>query len=228
MSSSGLRALAFFGLLSLAPPLVLAQQVQGRPAQPRPQAPLPVPEFHGTYAVLEGKLLGLDVPAASTATPQLVEIKVGAFAGAAAILDRKPLVSYRTLKVPVLPKNLQFVCFYQTSGLISGMTAASQIKLRPVPFVRKVTANTGWPNQVLVSGPGRSWAADTLGGGLMSSVGAGTPDWLAPIGLLTKPMPGHPDMIIGVPERALEAGLYQLAIGDEPKELATRPPAYFA
>lgn len=164
---------------------------------------VPVPEFFGTYAVADGKLLGIDV-SSSTMTPRNVEVRLGRRTGVAAAIDRKPLATTEIVQLPELPGSVGFLFYAQASGFISPMMIAQKASLKGLLYIRKITVDTGWPNNVRASGVENAWDS----GAPVELATMGSTDIATAFQLLLKPIPNRSDIILAVPSQRLEPGVY--------------------
>lgn len=151
----------------------------------------PKPEYYGTYAVVDGKLLGIDV-SWSTHTPPKQQVSV--------LAGLWPARSIAKVDIVELSSGLQFLFYFENTGLVTPMTAASQASLRSMYFKRRKTTWNGnvRPPQLEKTETANYW--DVADGNLE---------------ILLKPVDGKPQMVLGVPAKPLTAGLYRFSIGKD-------------
>jgi hypothetical protein len=169
---------------------------------------VPVPEYFGSYAVVDGKLVKLDADQIRTvASP----VRLGQRTAVGQVLDGKPVATSNIVNIAKFTPNLKIVVFSQASGLNLSFEEVKEFHIRPLVFIRNVTVNTGWPSNVVRSGREDGW--DTGGAPEMFGVtGGGLPRSL---NFLLKPMPGHPEMVIAELPAELRPGVYKLVMGPE-------------
>jgi hypothetical protein len=169
---------------------------------------IPIPEYYGTYAVVDGKLVKLDADQIRTvASP----VRLGQRTAVGQVLDGKPVATSNIVNIAKFTPNLKIVVFSQASGLNLSFEEVKEFHIRPLVFIRNVTVNTGWPSNVVRSGREDGWDTGeapemfgVTGGGLFRS-----------LNFLLKPMPGHPEMVIAELPAELRPGVYKLVMGPE-------------
>src|SRR5882724_4062451 len=100
--------------------LVLIAGTLARSAQEQPAEKIPLPEFYGTYAVADGRIVGIEPgqPAAGSS----VDVQLGRLASAFDVCQKgAPPAQASSASVPVLPGNTRFLVFFQPSGALSPM-----------------------------------------------------------------------------------------------------------
>ena len=152
----------------------------------------PIPEFYGTYAVSDGKLVSID---SKSSQPIPVEaIKVGQHGDTYQICDRGAAVvpsPPKTINVASFSGNVEFLVFLQTSGEASAMRLAQSLKVGALGFVRNTAVNCG--NGVRTGAEG-GWETATRY-----------------VELRVKPVPGQQEMVVAVPSTPLDPGVYVLS-----------------
>jgi len=174
-------------------------------------ATTPLPEYHGTYAVAHGMLVGLDVTP-SQSTLRRVEVRLGQRAAVADLLRGAAIGSSASVALPELPSDAYFLV-YRPTGLFGfgAIDIARNLRLQPMAYVRNVSTDTGWPQNVKGSGVENAWDS----GSPTELLGLGDP-LDKPVPLLTKSLSGHPDVTLAVPSSPLAPGVYELSLGFGP------------
>ncbi len=184
--------------LCLAPHSVLGQSKES----------VPVPEYFGIYAVVEGKLVKLD--AQQVHTEHTVSVRLGQRNGVGNILQGQSVGGSTTAQIAGFSPNLRIVVFSQPSGLESPLDVAKSLHLESLVFVRNLTVDTGWPNNVRRSGLENGWDS----GEAPELLGIASGDRSKQLEFLIRPMAGHQDMVIAELPNALTPGVYRLSVGE--------------
>jgi hypothetical protein len=174
------------------------------PASPRSNATIPVPEDYGIYAVVDGHLIKLD--SQQIRANETVAVKLGQRNGVGNILQGQSVAGSTVAQLPEFAPDLKVLVFSEASGLVSPLSIAESLSLEPLVFVRYVTVDTGFPSHVRRSGVEEGWDSGQPPELLVTATGQ-RPE---PLEFLFKPMPGHNDMVIATPSRALKPGVYRL------------------
>lgn len=151
-----------------------------------------LPEFFGTYAVVEGGLHGIDV-GVSTVSPEVFPVLVCRTEGE---LEAGLGVS---VSVPVFSSDVEFLVFTQDAAL----QTARELLLYRLPFIRTMTIHAD-SDHYRKTYSTNSWVSATDFGY------AGVGEELVP--LLHKPVAGQDDMVLAVASEPLPPGLYR--VGD--------------
>jgi hypothetical protein len=169
---------------------------------------VPVPEYFGVYAVVDGKLLKLDgqeVRAEKNAT-----VRLGQRMGVGNVVQHQPAtMPPKTVQIPEFPADLKIVIYAQAGGLQSPLDIAKTIHLESLVFVRTLTIDTGWPSAIKRSDPENGWDS---GDAVELAVVAGG-EHARELEFLVKPMPGQKDMVIAGLQDKLKPGVYRLTLG---------------
>ena len=169
---------------------------------------LPVPEYYGIYAVVAGKLIKLD--SQHVQADETVRARLGQRNGVGNILGGEPVAASKAIDIAKFASDLKIVVFSQPSGMQSPLDIAKSLHLESLVFIRNLTVNTGWPNNVRRSGAENGWDSGDAPE-LMGIASGGRSKLLE---FLVKPMPGHQDMVVaGLPEQ-LKSGVYRLSVGE--------------
>lgn len=169
---------------------------------------VPVPEYYGIYAVVEGKLVKLD--GQQVRAEQTVSVRLGQRNGVGNILQGQPVGGSTALQIARFNPNLKIVVFSQPSGLQSPLDVAKSLHLESLVFVRNLTVDTGFPNNVHRSGPENGWED----GDAPELLGVSSGDRSKQLEFLIRPMPGHQDMVIAELADSLTPGVYRLSVGE--------------
>ena len=177
---------------------------------------IPVPEYFGVYAVVDGHLLKLD---GQELHPDMtVNVRLGRRTGVADVVNRQPgTAPPATVQVPELPADLKIVIFGQSSGTQSPLDIAKSLHLESLVYVRNLSVDTGWPSNINRTDPENGWDS---GDAVELAVVAGG-DRARELEFLVKPMPGHQDMVVAGLSDKLRPGVYRLTMGQ--RELFTPP-----
>jgi tetratricopeptide (TPR) repeat protein len=184
----------WLGLLLVVGPL-------GAQALAQTSGNVPVPEYYGTYAVADGKLIDLGSSSAATGTNS-VETRIGKLPGedvgiaglggvAGGRCDTSPVAQVSTESLPEMPSDVQFLLYAQASGPMGPMMFAQGLKLSSSAYVRNVQVSGCSPPKTGVE------AAWDLGLGAF-------------VKLRLKPVPSRQDMVLAVPSSPLKPGVYLL------------------
>lgn len=203
-SFNKLKAAARVSLISLA---ILPATLQFALCQSNEN--IPVPEYYGTYAVVEGRLVKLD---SDPFRPEkTVNARFGQRNGVGNILQGQPVVAASTAAaIAKFTPDFTIIVFSQPSGMQSPLDVAKSLRIEPLVFVRNLTVDTGWPNKVRRSGAENGWDS----GEAPELLGVASGDRSKAMEFLVKPMPGHQDMVIAVPSQPLAPGVYKLSEGE--------------
>lgn len=152
-----------------------------------------LPEFYGTYAVSNGKTIGLD---SGTNYPNKAVVKLGVRNNAQSVCRNGAPVaqSSRDVELPVFSPDVKFVVFLQASGAMSPMAVAQDMQLSTVGYVRNVEIgncpNAGMAKQ----GTENGW--DQI---------------IQQVQLRVGPVPSQQEMVVSVPSSPLAPGIYSLS-----------------
>lgn len=184
-------------------------------AQKQPNKDIPLPEYYGLYLVNNGKLCGLDVET-NPCSVKSVEVTVGRRAGVGQVLNGGPLSTSYSVKAIEANKGIRFLLYRENPSFYIGT-----LRLIPMVYIRNITVDTGWPNNVVRGEVENAWDSGDPSeiGGDLSKLN----ETIQPIPLLVKPLKA--DMVLGVPARELTPGLYRLSFGDQ--VIGNEPKLYF-
>lgn len=198
--SSVMRSLHLVASLLLLASGLLSHQAAGQGNEN-----IPLPEYYGLYALIDGKLCGLDVPTADCSL-KTVEVKMGRRAAVGQVLRGDPVATTFPVKAFQVQKGMRFLIYRENPTAV-----AELLKLTPMLFVRKVTVDTGWPNKVRRSGVENGWDTGNPSelGGEMGKLNESA----VPIRMLVKPL--KPNMVLAVPSKEITPGLYHFALGQD-------------
>jgi len=180
---TGIRNLTLMLLFSVLATVVLSCQTKSN---------TPLPEFYGTYAISNGKLVSVD-----SKSPQQIAVaaaKVGQHGDTYKICDSGAAVvpsPARVINIADFAGNVEFVVFFQTSGEASAMRVAQGLRVGELGFVRNTNVNCGTG---IKTGDEGGWETVTRH-----------------VELRVKPVPGQQEMVIAVPSAPLEPGVYVLS-----------------
>jgi len=152
-----------------------------------------LPKFYGTYAVSNGKTIGLD---SDTNYPNKAVVKLGVRNNAQSVCRNGAPVaqSPRDVELPVFSPDVNFVVFLQASGPVSPMTVAQDMQLSTVGYVRNVEIGN-CPNAGMAKrGTENGW--DQI---------------IQQVQLRVGPVPGQQEMVVSVPSSPLAPGIYSLS-----------------
>src|SRR5579864_2970555 len=89
---------------------------------------LPIPEYFGVYAVVDGKLLKLD--ANEVRSDKNVSVRIGHRNGVGNVVNRQPAALPSTnIQVPIFSPNLKIIIFAESSGTQSPLATAKSLHL---------------------------------------------------------------------------------------------------
>jgi hypothetical protein len=202
-------------ITSLLSFLVFGLSVHEATGQSKNNESIPLPEYYGLYALIDGKLCGINVQTASC-TLKTVEVKMGRRAGVGQVLEGKDLAAIFPIKAIELRKGIRFVVYQENPTALADL-----LKLTPMLFIHTITVNTGWPQNVRRSGTEEAWDTGNPSelGGEMGKLN----DLATPIQMLVKPL--KTGMVLAVPSRELTPGLYHFALGQD--IIGNQPGMYF-
>jgi hypothetical protein len=182
-----------------------------QPGRCQSDAGLPVPEFYGIYAVSNGRLIKLD--GKEIHTEKSVSVRMGQRQPVSGILNGAPVASSATASVPVFSADLKVIVYVQSGGMVSPLLIAEPLRIEPLVFVRNLSVDTGFPNNVRRTGPENGWEY----GNAPELLGLATGDHPEGLELLKKPFPGQKDMIIAGFAEKLSPGVYRFTLepGDD-------------
>jgi hypothetical protein len=179
---------------------------------------VPVPEYYGVYAVVDGKLLKLDVE--ELHADKLATIRMGERMGVGDVVQHQPATAPpKSIQIPEFPADLKIVVYAQSGGLQSPLEIAKTLQIESLVFVRMLTIDSGWPNQIKRSDPENGWDS---GEAVELGVVAGGENAHEPE-FLVKPMPGQRDMVIAGLQDKLKPGVYRLKVGQGGMLIAVQP-----
>lgn len=173
-------------------------------------AGLPVPEFYGIYAVSNGRLVKLE--GKEVRTDRTASVRMGQRQAVGGVLNGAPVASSQTVNLPVFAADLKIIVFSQSGGMVSPLQVAEPLRIEPLVFIRNLSVDTGFPNNVRRSGPENGWEY----GNAPELLGLATGDHPEALELLKKPFPGQKDMIIAGFAEKLSPGVYRFTL--EPGE----------
>jgi hypothetical protein len=167
------------------------------------QQKLPVPEYYGFYAVVDGKLIKLD-SANGVHQVKLATIAIGAGNSLVDVIRGQPAtVPPQIVQVIEFPSDVKFIA-YGGNGQGTPEGAIHSFRVTELKFVRNLTIDTGYPQNIRRTGPENGW--DFSGGGM------DTGEKLQNLELLAKPMPDQKDMFVLGFEEPLKPGIYRLFV----------------
>jgi tetratricopeptide (TPR) repeat protein len=172
----------------------------------QPQANIPVPEYFGIYAVSDDRLIKLD--GKEVRVDKNLPVRMGQRQAVSSILNGAPVASSQVSNLPLFSPDLKIIVYLQGSGTISPLQVAGSLKIEPLVFVRNVSVDTGFPNNVRRSGPENGWEYGNAPE-LLGLASGGHPEALE---LLKKPFPGRKDMIVAGFAEQLAAGVYRFTL----------------
>ena len=169
---------------------------------------LPVPEYFGVYAVVDGKLLKLD--GQEVHAEKLTTVRMGQRMGVGNVSQHQPAAAPpKSTQVPELPADLKFIIYAQAGGAQSALDIAKTLHLESLVFVRTLTIDTGWPSGIKRSDPENGWDA----GDAVELAGVAGGEHARELEFLTKPMPGQKEMVVAGLADQLKPGVYRLTLG---------------
>jgi hypothetical protein len=195
------RFLVGFGpslLLMCVCATALAQPAQG----------VPLPEYLGIYAVVDGALIQLDSQQVSASN--YVTVLIGHRSGVGNILQGQAVASSTQVRIPRFSPSLKIIVYSQKSGFESPLDTARSLHLECLVFVRYVNVDTGWPNNARRSGPENGWET----GDAPELLGMASGDHAKQLEFRIRPAPGHQDMVIAELAEPLRPGVYSLRVGE--------------
>jgi hypothetical protein len=163
-----------------------------------PQIPktenIPQPEFYGLYMLADGKLCGVDVDfnPCGKAFPT-IDVTMGVRNGVGNVLNGEPPARTYTTKAIVFKSGVRFISYNTNAKDI-----ISVIRFTPMFFVRRISIDTGWPNNVRRTGLENAW--DTGDPSEMGGEWNKLNETTVPVSLLMKPLKS--ETVLGVPSRA--------------------------
>jgi murein DD-endopeptidase MepM/ murein hydrolase activator NlpD len=170
------------------------------------QEQIPLPEYYGIYAVMEGELIKLD--SNEVKVKRTIPVRVGWRSAVGNILNGEAVAGSRERHMPEFSPGLKIIVYQQT-GMVSPMDVADSLQLEEFVFVRNVSVDTGWPNNVRRSGAENGWEA----GDAPELLGMTRGDRAKALEFLVKPVPGQQEMVLGVLRGPLRPGVYRLSVG---------------
>jgi tetratricopeptide (TPR) repeat protein len=173
--------------------LILGIAVFGQRASAQTAEEIPLPEYYGTYAVSGGKLFNLEVePVIET-----VGARIGSLTSLFDVCNKgAPVATAQDGPVAVLSADTRFLVFFQPSGVASPMMIAQHLNLDALAYVRNVQVEGCGNRNVPVRGAENAWDHD-----------------LGSVTMNVKPVPGHQEMVLVVPQSRLKPGIYVLSGG---------------
>jgi hypothetical protein len=169
---------------------------------------VPLPEYFGVYALVDGTLIQLDSQHVSA--PSYVTVLMGHRSGVGNILQGQAVASSTQARIPRFSPNLKIIVYSQKSGLESPLDTARSLHLESLAFVRNVNVDTGWPNNVRRSGVENGWEA----GDAPELLGIASGDHAKQLEFRIRSAPGHQDMVIAELVEPLSPGVYSLRLGE--------------
>jgi len=172
-------------------PLVAAASLAAISGLPVHASQPPKPEYYGVYAVEDTNLLGVSV-SWSTYAPPKGQIAVLRGLWPARYIEKTDVVQ--------LSSGVKFLFYFENSGLVTPMMAASQASLRPMFFKRRKTTWNGneRPPRLEKTESANYWDVRD-----------------EKIELLMKPIDGQPQMVLAAPPKPLADGVYRFSVGDD-------------
>jgi hypothetical protein len=193
-------------LVSFGPSLLLICVCATALAQPAQGVPLP--EYFGIYAVVDGALIQLDSPQVSASN--YVTVLMGHRSGVGNILQGQAVASSTQVRIPRFSPSLKIIVYSQKSGFESPLDTARSLHLESLVFVRYLNVDTGWPNNVRRSGPENGWET----GDAPELLGMASGDHAKQLEFRIRPALGHMDMVIAELAEPLRPGVYSLRVGE--------------
>ena len=169
---------------------------------------IPVPEYYGIYAVIDGKLIKLD--AQHVQLDKNVNVRMGQRNGVGNILNGEAVAGGVDTSVAKFSPDLKILVYTEPTGLQSALDVAKSLHLESLLFVRNVSVDTGFPSNVRRSGYENGWEA----GDAPELFGGATGGHAASLEFLFKPMPGQQGMVIAGLAGPLAPGVYRLSMGE--------------
>lgn len=160
-----------------------------------------LPETFGLYVRFSGGYVGLDT---SAAKGKLVSIEIprGSMRGGDSLFRGDRPVHVESPKVPVFPDDFSLVLFYPNSGLPTAAETEA-VKVAGIPYIRYLTVMAGWPMRKATAFED-AWPDGVELGSTRLDTNTVELQW--------KPT-GRPEMLVGVPAKKLEPGLYVVTGG---------------
>ncbi|HEX3095272.1 MAG TPA: hypothetical protein VHW72_21715 [Candidatus Angelobacter sp.] len=174
----------------------------------QPAQGVPVPQYFGIYAVVDGSLIQLD--SQQVAVESYVTVRLGHRNGVGNILQGEAVARSNEARVARFTPSLQIIVYSQSSGSQSPLDTARALHLEALVFVRSVNVDTGWPNNVRRSGIENGWEA----GDAPELLGMASGDRAKVLEFRIRPMSGRGDMIIAELTGPLQPGVYSLRLGE--------------
>lgn len=169
---------------------------------------MPVPEYFGVYAVVDGHLMKLD--GQGVEAKKLTTVRMGQRMGVGDVTQHQPAaLPPSSIQVPELPADLKIIVYAQSGGAQSPLEIAKTLHLESLVFVRTLTIDAGWPSGIKRSDRENGWDA----GGAVELAGTAGGQHASELEFLMKPMPGHQDMVIAGLAEKLKPGVYRLTLG---------------
>src|SRR6266478_2844567 len=168
---------------------------------------IPIPEYFGIYAVLDGKLIKLDSD--QVHLENRITVRLGVRHAVGNILQGQPLASSQNENIPSFTPDFKIVVFSEPSGMQSPLAVAKTLHLESLVFVRNLLVDTGWPQNLRRSGPENGWES----GDAPELGGIATGDRANALEFLVKPMAGRADIVIAALSEPLKPGVYRLSAG---------------
>ena len=170
---------------------------------------VPVPEYYGTYAVVDGHLLRLE---AKTFHPRTTSVDFATYSTEEGIEAGQPAaLAPKSVQVPVFPANLKLVVYENGSP-------NTDFHLDSLVFVKNMALsqmNRIPQNRIRPSYPVNGW--DNSGGDYQTFTGYPKEGFE----FRFKPVAGHPDMVVAGLDDPLPPGIYRLFRNNEDSTTAT-------
>ena len=136
-----------------------------------------------------------------------VDVRMGTHSPSSVLDGNSSFTTISTSRVSVIPADVQFVIFIQSSGQLSSMTVAQRLVVQPIPFVRRLYVDMGFPSNQRRNAPLNAWNN--------GAVSVSDSKEFEPITLYTKPHPARPEAVVAVLSRKLLPGVYRLGLKEE-------------
>ncbi len=174
---------------------------------------VPVPEFYGIYAVVDGHLLKLD---GKVFNPEKkVTVRFGQRNTVGNIVNRQPAaLPPKSTLIPVFPADMKLVIFED-----SPLDVAQSFHLTPLVFVKNLSVDTGIPDNIRRTDGENGWDDGSPAELLMANMG----DSAQELELLVKPMSGQKDIVIAGVAEKLTPGVYRLSREGQALVFAVEP-----
>lgn len=167
---------------------------------------LPVPEYYGIYAATDGHLIKLD--GKEVRSDRTVSVRMGQREAVSGVLNGAAVASSQVTSVPVLSPDLKIIVYSQSGGMASALEVAESLRIEPLVFLRNLSVDTGFPNNVRRSGSENGWEY----GNAPELVGVASGDHPEVLELLKKPFPGQKDMVVAGFAEKLQPGVYRFTL----------------